>query len=377
MTKHISFKPNYLIPFFLFFFGCNDAPEDHQNTEEKTIKKILISTEQFDANNMTLAKLSTHRFEHVVDCNGYIVASPNGMANINTQISGIVKEIYVSAGDYVQKGRVLCQLTSNEFISLQKDFAESSAKLKKLKLDYDRSKSLYNEKIESAKNFMAAESDYKVMQAKYNALKLQLQLLNLNLNKIEKNEFYATYPLVAPINGQVSEIFINLGEYVQQQEDMMVLVNTNSLQIKISVFEEDIEHLKTGQTVNFRTVNKNSLVYTAVLKSIGKSINTKTKTINCLAQINKDQKNVFVNNSFVKLQIITDTKQAAALPNEAIIVTEDTSYVLSLIKKENGNYVFEKIKIQTGRKNKEYTEIMDNIRINKVLNKGAYNLQLE
>lgn len=365
-----------IIP-FVFVLGCSDTAKNEQTAEDNPDKLIEISQEQFSVNDMQIAKPGKHDFESIVDCNGYIVASPNGMANISTQISGIVKRINVSAGDYVRKGQILCQLTSNEFISLQKDFAESSAKLKRLSLDYERSKELHKEKIESAKNFMAVESDYKVMQAMYKALKMQLQLLNLNTDKIEKNEFYLSYPVVAPISGQVSDIFINLGKYAQQQEDLMVVVDANLLQVKISVFEEDVNDLKAGQTVKFSTVNREGTVYTAVLKNIGKSINTETKTINCLAKIDKGQQAVFVNNSFVKVQIITDTQEAVSIPNEAIISSEDANYVLNLVKTENGNYFFEKVKVKTGRKTKQFTEILVGEGLTEILSKGVYNLQVE
>jgi cobalt-zinc-cadmium efflux system membrane fusion protein len=365
-----------IIPFVLLL-GCDNATETNMPEEAGHSNLIQISQEQFSANNMQLGKPEMRNFENTVECNGYITAPPNGMANISIQIGGIIKRIDLSPGDYVKKGDILCELTSNDFISLQNEFAETSVKLNQLEADYKRIKTLYDEKIESEKSFLAIESSYKATQAMYIALKMQLQLMDLDINRIERNEFYLTYNKRSPISGQVMEIYINLGQYVQQQQKLMEIVNSNSLQLKISVFEKDIKHLKPGQLVKFYSINNNDSIYIASLKSIGKSINAKTKTINCFAEIRNVKQGGFVNNSFIRVEIVTDEEKVVSLPNDAFIKSGDSFYVLNLVNSENNTYSFEKVKVETGRKSKHYTEIIGAEGLKDVLTNGVYNLQTD
>ncbi len=377
MKRYNSLKFILAIFPFILSTGCGNNQENNQKENSTQHTLIPITQKQFSANNMKLGKLTTHNFENTIDCNGYIIAPAHGKANISTQIGGIVKQVNLSLGDYVKKGDILCLLTSNDFITLQKDFAETSAKLRQLSGDYKRSKTLYKEKIGSEKNFIAIESNFKAMQAKYKALKIQLQLVNLDVNKIEKSDFYLTYPILTPISGQISDIHINIGQYVEQQQKLMEIVDNSSLQLKISVFEKDINYLKPGKTFKFYTINNKDSVYSATLKNIGKSINSKTKAINCLAEINKQQSVSLINNSFIKAEIISYEFEAPALRNEALIKSENNYFILSLVKSEGNTYFFEKLKVKTGRKSKNYIEIIDGDELIDVLVTGAYNLQTE
>ncbi|NOX48592.1 MAG: efflux RND transporter periplasmic adaptor subunit, partial [Chlorobi bacterium] len=357
MIRYEAFKIFLAIIPFALFLGCDNASESSVPEEAVHANLINITQEQFIVNNMQLGKPEMQSFENTVECNGYITPPPNGMANISTQIGGIIKRIDLAPGDHVKKGDILCELTSNDFISLQNEFAETAVKLNQLKADYNRIKTLYDKQIESEKTYLAIESNYKASQAMYIALKMQLQLMDLDIDRIEKNEFYLTYNKRSPISGQISEIYVNLGQYIQPQQKLMEVVNSSSLQLNISVFEEDIKYLKPGQAIRFYSINNSDSVYMATLKNIGKSIHLKTKTIHCLADINNIEQGGFVNNSFIRAEIITDEEKAMALPNDAIIKSGNNFYVLELVNSENNTYAFEKTKVKIGRKSKDYTEI--------------------
>ncbi len=376
--KHYSiFRLVFIFALTFLFDACSGGGNEKAGAEDVANAHLIkITQEQFDVNGMKLGKVVTHDFDKIVDCNGYITVIPGGMANISTQIGGLVKKINVSPGDHVKKGDVLCELTSNEFINLQKDFAETSAKLKQLDSDCRRSKKLYKEKIGSEKNFIAIESEYMSMHARYTALKMQLQLLDLNVNRIEKNNFYQTCPVLSPITGQVSDVFINLGQFVEQQQKLMDVIDQDKMQLRLSVFEDDVYYLKQGQDVNFYTINNRDSVYAAKLKNISKSINSDTKTITCLADIDEGQID-FVNNSFIRAGIITDKQEAPALPSEALSKSRTGFKVLTLVKKEGDLYYFKWVKVETGRVSKHFTEIFDGSGLGEVLVKGVYNLQAE
>jgi len=364
------------LPAMAMIASCSSGSKDAGTDEASGSKLIEITQEQFDANGMRLGKVSAYDFENIIDCNGYIAATPNGLATISTQIGGLVKRINVAAGDVVKKGDVLCELTSNDFITMQQELSESAAKLKQLKADYLRNKELYDQNIGSEKNFIATESRYRAMKAKYKSLKMQLAQLGLNVKKIEDGNFSPAYPVVAPIAGRVSDVYVNLGQFVEQQQKLMEVVDESELQLRLSVFENDIYYLKPGQTVKFYTINNKDSVYLATLNNISKSIDPDTKTITCLADIEREQGIKFVNNSFIRAGIVTEKQSAPALPNEAFIKSGSSFYVLSLVKKEGDTYYFKKVKVKTGRVSEHFTEIPGDSVTGEILVSGVYNLQV-
>ena len=359
------------------FFACQSKTPPVNPITNESEEFIQISKQQFTSEKMEIGTLTTQCFENIISCNGFISAPPNGIANISTPISGIVKSIHFTTGDYVKKGQVLCQIESNELISLQQDFAEISAQIISFKADYERNKALFNEKIGAEKNLISSESTYKSAKAKKESLALKLKVLQLNTNKIKEGDFYSSLSLSAPIDGFITNYHLILGEFAEQQKSLIEIVNTDLLQLQIAVFEKDIHHLKTGQLLHFKSLSNPEKIHTAHLSAIGKGIDPKTKTILCLAKIEENAKGKLYNGSFIEAEIITNKTDAKALPSHAILKSGPDHYVFIIDKSDEQNYYLRKEKIETGAESKDFTEIIGSQDLAKVLTEGAYNISLD
>ena len=373
------YKLNYSLYFIalIIISGCTNSPvpDEEAATEEDNL--IQISVEQFNADNMKVGEITNHLFAEVVTCNGYIKAAPSGMAQVSSQISGIVESIHCAPGDFVKKGQVLCKLSSIALIELQQEFAETAANLKRLKTDWERSKALYDEKIGAEKDFIAIENQYKISNAKYQSLKLRLELLKLNVSKIEDGELYSSFSISAPISGYVTFQNIIIGEFIEQQKNLLEIIDVNQLQLQLSVFENDVKNMKIGQLLEFSSVGESGFIHQATLTSIGKTIDMETKTIQCIAKIENANKLSLVNHAYIEAKIIVDQNEADALPSEAIIKSGKNYYVLILEKSDEQYYYLKKVGVHIGRISDGFTEIIDNKTLSNVITKGVYNLSSE
>ncbi len=368
-----------IIPFafILLATGCGKSTKTTEDATAETDQLIKITINQFKADSMAFGTLSTQTFEDEVRCNGYITAAANGMAQVGTPIAGIVESVNCSMGIFVKKGQTLCMISGNDLMAMQQEFTETSARLRRLKSDYERSKSLYDEKIGAEKDFIATESEYKATKSKYLSLKLRLELLRLNVAKIEAGDLYASFSVISPINGYITKQNLVLGQFIEQQKLLVEIVDVSQLQIQLSVFEKDIAKLKPGQTVNFSSPGENSSTGKATLVSIGKAVDPDTKTITCIAAIQKAPASNLVNQAYVEASIAVNSSEARALPSEALIKSGKEYYVLLSEKSDNEAYYFRKQKVSIGRISKGFTEITDDIDLTKVLVKGVYNLSSE
>jgi len=363
-----------LAAMILIASGCGKPVKTVEEADTETSSLIQVSLKQFEAESMETGKVTLHYFTDEVTCNGYIAAPANGIAQISTPISGIVESIRCSMGDNVRKGQVMAMISSNELMIIQQDFAESSAILKKLKLDYERSKSLYEEKIGAEKDFIAIESEYKGMLTRYNSLKLRLQMLKLDVARIEAGDLYAEFPLISPINGYVTSQNMILGQFVEQQKNLVEIIDVNQLQLQLSVFENDISKLKNGQNVRFSALSETSATHTASLNSISKTINPESKTILCTARIINQGGLNLINRSFVEAHIQVDKKEANALPSEAVLKSGKEYYLFKVVKSDKQYYYLKKVKVEIGKISDGFTEIVGEQDFTDVLVKGAYNL---
>jgi len=362
------------IPIIFTLSGCGKSSKTNEVAKSETDQLVKITIDQFKADSMAIGTTSMQIFEDEVRCNGYISAAANGLAQISTPIAGIVESVNCSMGSYVKKGQTLCMISGNDLMALQQEFTETSARLMRLKSDYERSKSLYDEKIGAEKDFIATESEYKATKSKYLSLKLRLELLRLNIAKIEAGELYASFSVISPINGYITNQNLVLGQFIEQQKLLVEIVDISQLQIQLSVFEKDITKLKPGQTVNFSSPGEISFTNKATLVSIGRAVNPDTKTVTCIAAIKNEKQINLINQSFIEALIAVNSSEAKALPSEAIIKSGKDYYVMLIEKSDVEAYYLRKQKVSIGRIATGFTEITSNIELANVLIKGVYNL---
>ena len=272
---------------------------------------------------------------------------------------------------------MIFEVSGHGFIDLQKDFAESSAIVSRLKSDYLRAKELFKENIATQKDFTYVESNYFAENAKYKALKIKLKNAGLDVSKIEKGEFYSSYYITSPIKGFVASIDATIGQYVEPQQQVAEIIDDKSFQLRFSVFEKNINKIKTGQTVSFYLIGNKTEQYKATISSVGKTIMPASKSIDCYATIENTNNINLVSNQYVEGEVYTAVDSVISVPETAIIYSDNDPYLLAYEKEMNSIYYFKKIKVKTGRKANNYIELTEQLPANKLLINGIYNITIE
>ena len=374
MKKAIIFL---IFPALIFIHACHGGGGTEASLTEEAEAgpsgEIMLTKKQFDSAGMKVGAPVPRMFSEEVSANGMVGSTLYGRAKINTLIPGRVMDLNFSMGDQVEKGEVLFTLQSHEIIMLQQDYAEVVQQLKLLKSDYERLKSLSEEKIVAQKDFLKIESEYNTMLVRAEGLKARLIMINMNPASVEKGIILPVLSVISPINGVVTMQDLVLGQFVEPQLTVMEVVDTRKLQLNIMVFESDLAGLAPGQTVKFHTPGQENQVFEATLSHIGKSVDLQTKTVKCIAGVKAEDRGAFVNNLFVETSIVTCQREALAIPESALIREPDRDFVWVMLAETENQITFRKIPVQTGVTRGGYTEILEE-GLSEILLEGAYNL---
>jgi len=364
-----------LFYFFILFllFSCHGKKAEVSAPDQESF--IILTEEQFSTGDMQLGKSQKMVFDQLVNSHGNIISKPGGLAKISGPVSGVISSIRFTPGQKIAKGQAIIEIGGNELIELQRDFAETSSQLIRVKSEYERLKSLYAENVGTQKEFITAQSEYNTVLARYSALMMKMNMLGLDPVSVEAGNFSSFFTLNSPITGYISKINVALGQYISQESTLAEVFDPSRLFLQVAVFEKDIFRLKEEQKVRFRILGDSS-EYFATLKSLGKNVDNETKTILCYAEIDDLNRNNFINNTYVEVRIITASDTVNAVPEEAILKTGESSYVLALEKKDDKAYYFKKELVTAGRALNGYVEISGRTD-RELLLKGAYNLVLE
>jgi cobalt-zinc-cadmium efflux system membrane fusion protein len=370
-----------LVPALISISSCHGGAGDGSaaiETGAETVRsgEIVLTKDQFNEAGMKVGDPSIVMFSNEVTANGIVVSSIAGSAKINTLIPGRVRQINQAEGETVRKGEALFSLESHEIIMLQQEYAEVHYQVELLAADYERQKSLSEEKIMARKDFLKTESDYKSMLAKAEGLSARLRMIHIDPSEVEAGTIVPYLTIQSPIAGTVTRQELVLGQFIDPQKTVMEVVDTRKLQLSLRVFEQDLEGIVTGQLVQFNTPDQPDRVFEATLSHIGRSIDPETKTVHCIASLDPAVRGVFVNNLYVETRIITCEREARAIPEQALIREPDRDFVWILVDEKEDQLIFRKIPVHTGVTREGITEVLDD-ELSSVLLEGAYSLWSE
>jgi len=362
---------------FLLLMSCgnkNNAEYVSEGQAEAT--GIRVTQDQFDTNDLMLGALEKRTFPKMVETSGMIDVPPENRASITAFMGGFVKNTSLLVGDQVKKGQLLVSLENQEFVQMQQDYLEIFNQLDFLKAEFERNQTLFEEKIASQKNFLQAKSNYETAKARYKGLREQLQMLNISPNRVEQGNITSQAVIYAPISGSVTKMNVAKGSYVSPATEIMEIVDNDHVHLELSVFEKDILKVKKGQRIQFKIPEASEDTFEAEVHLVGTSIDNTNRSIKVHGHLAHEEEANFLPGMFVDAKIMTDTIKTLSLPEEAVIESEGTYYVLKLVDKENGGYTFEQIPVKQGNTYDGYTEIIatDLNETDQFLTKGVFDL---
>ena len=367
-------KSLYIIVLSLVLFSCKDKKTEEVEQIDNGL--IAVTAAQFKSSAMEIASPTEQDFDVTVKTSGKIDVPPQNRAKVTAFMGGYVKSTTLLVGNKVTKGQALLVLQSTEFLDIQKDYMEVGEQLTFLKSEYDRQKSLFDEKITSQKNYLKAESDYKRAKAMHQSLRAKLVLLNINPKNVERGNLTSTITIFSPITGDIVIMNANVGMYVAPSDVILEIVDKDHLHLELAVFEKDILNVKTGQKINFRVPEASKEVFNAEVYLVGKSIEGNNRTINVRGRLDDSIKQKLLTGMFVEAEIIVDSKKGLAIPSEALLTENNKNFVLLLENEKNG-YSFKKVSVTVGEKSEKFVEIIPNSIINtssRILTKGVFDL---
>ncbi|MEC7265226.1 MAG: efflux RND transporter periplasmic adaptor subunit [Bacteroidota bacterium] len=349
---------SYATVFLFLMTACGNKNNENTTSDTETESNaIVVTQDQFSANGFVLGGLEERRFPDVVETSGMIDVPPENRASVMAFMGGFVKRTPLLVGDKVKKGQLLVTLENQEFVQMQQEYLQVYNQLDFLKAEYDRNQTLYDEKIASQKNFLQAKSNYETAKAKYQGLKEQLQMLNISPSQVEKGSISSLANIYAPISGSVTKMNVSMGSYVSPASEILEIVNNEHVHLELTVFEKDILKVKKGQKIEFTIPEASNQTYLAEVHLVGTSIDDAKRTIKVHGHLENEDDTGFLPGMFVNALIMTDTKNALSIPDEAVIESEGSSYVLKLVSQDAKGYTFEKFHVNKGNSFDGFTEI--------------------
>ena len=337
---------------------------------------FALSETQYQSSGMQLGKMEMKEFHEGVKANGVFDVPPKNRASVSSYFGGTVKNIELLPGEKVKKGQTLFSLENPDFVQMQQDYLEAKGQLTYLKSDYERQDHLVQDNVTSQKTFLKAESDYTVTKVRVEALGKKLALMNINPITLTLENIRSTINITSPIDGFITAVNITMGTPLNPSQAAITLINPDHLHIELSVFEKDLQSVRIGQAIRFKTQEGGD--YDAVVHLVNKNIDPVNRTVSIHGHLVDDKlTDRFTPGMYVEATILATSKSKAALPEDAVIEVDNKFYVLELDKSAEREYTFLQKEVNTGNTSNGFIEILNAEDFKDdadFLIKGAFNL---
>lgn len=193
MKKLIIFIIIIAIAIFSIFFIINGNKSNDTSTNQNSIQNIF-----------TTYTIEKNEIGDYIEITGTVKADER---IVLSEVSGNVTKLYVEKGQKVTEGDILAKFEDLEY-----------------KIAY----------LNDLKNFeLSVNESEKTKEIK----KLQLELSKRNLDNTE---------LRSPVNGTISEVFINEDDFIPANQKIISIVDTNSLKVESVIDEIDLSKIHIG-----------------------------------------------------------------------------------------------------------------------------------
>lgn len=350
-----------------------------EHGEEDGGNIITLENAQLAVMDIKIGTIERVSLGATIKVNGQLELPPQKQASVSAIIGGRVQDVMVIEGDKVRKGQVIARLSNPEFITMQQEYLSAKSNITFLEKDYLRKKELLKEGITSSKSFQQTEAAYFEGKSTLSASKATLQLMGVSLPSLEKGQIVSTIPIIAPINGYIQNVEINMGKYVSQEQEMFEIVDNEFLHLGLKVFEKDIDLVKVGQKITFALTTRPDKIYEAEIFAVGKAFDMQTRAVKVHAKIVGNHEGLLTG-MFVDARVIVSTKKVDALPDEAFIREKGLDFIFIQKKKDGDDVELERIQVNRGKSDLGYSEVVfirQNHKDTIVVVKGAYYVNAE
>lgn len=283
---------------------------------------------------------------------------PRDEIEIKPQVSGIIAEINVEAGDHVKVGDVIAKIKVIPDES-QLSAAENRVSIAKLDLAqkksaYERTKSLYDKKFESREQFELDQASYNKAQEELSAA---IDALSIVRDGVSSTNAQSSNTLVrATITGLVLEVPVKVGSSVIQANTMndgttiAKIADMNDLIFKGKIDETEVGLLREGMPVSISVGAVSGSALEAVIEKIAPQATSDngTNTFEIKAAVTPDASmNIRAGYSANATVTLEKVEGVAAIPESVIEFAGDSAFVY-ILTDSVPHQTFERKAIKTG-----------------------------
>ncbi|MCA0369591.1 MAG: efflux RND transporter periplasmic adaptor subunit [Proteobacteria bacterium] len=238
----------------------------------------------------------------------------NQMVELRAEVAGIVTQVNVRGGEYVEPGTLLFTLDDRSF---RAEVQSAEAQLTNARLAYERAQKLSaNQLTTNKKTFAEAEAGFKIAEAK--------------LERAESD--LAKTKIRAPFEGIVGIHNLSVGSHIDSNKEILTLVDVTPIKVDFRIPAEYLPYVSTGQKVSVVVDGFGKTPFPGLIEAIDSKVDPVTHSIGARAVV-PNKKNLLKPGLFARVDVVVGAKDHTLIvPTAALEKQGDQEMVYKVVE---------------------------------------------
>ena len=234
---------------------------------------------------------------------------PEKQVDVVAKTSGIVLNILVEEGDYVESGMPLVKL----------DDEEALLALREAKLKRENAERVYKSSLDNFKENIISKEEFEDK-------KFQLEIAAVELERKQLEYEYTT--IESPIDGVIVERNIEEGYNIEKDQMVFKIADFDPILARIYIPEKDINRVVEGQMARIVSEFLPEIKFTGKLKMVSPVVDPDSGTVKATIEMKDLLGGVLRPGMFVSVfTIVGQHQDALIIPKKALILEAETDEV--------------------------------------------------
>lgn len=372
-------KKGFILKVALFalwvgIYGCSATGED-KKPNEKVGQRPPVAVE--------VTKVTAANITDGIEVIGTL--SSKFGADVKSEYTGIVAEVYVTEWVQVEKGTPLARLDTREGELVLKK-AQTAVEIAKANLmqvevaanranrEYERALKLKEVGLITQQNLDDARTEREAAAVRISAAKAQIQAAEEDVEHAQTRLSKAI--IRSPRKGVISWRNVNVGDYVGEMgaKPMFRIVDNRVLELTVTVPSGEMGAVRMGQALTFSTDAIPGKTFAGKVMFINPTVNESDRSVRVVAEVENTPEQL-KGGLFVKGQILTGKRTGVIKIPRIALLTWDVAATKAEIFVVNENVAHRRT-VRTGNISGDQVEIISGLASGQqVITRGGFNVK--
>ncbi len=296
-------------------------------------------------------------------------------------VGGILRSVSGELGQNIKRGQRVAVVFSNELADTQSRFLAATAVLDEHHRHHLRTMKLVAIGAASRQDLETATTQYREAETNLANLRQKLLLLGLSPQRINSlnsiSQISSEVAVTAPSSGTLTSRFVNTGEVIEANKELMRITDLSSVWVVGQVYEKDLATVRVGSGANITSAAYPNRVFRGRVSYVDPKIETATRT----AQVRIELANpgqmfkigMYLNIAFGALG--TAEKTAPVVPRDAVQSIGNQRFVFVTSEKPNE---FALRPVRLGPETNGFYPVLEGVTVGeRVVTEGSFMLRAE